>query len=123
MTKVNSPLAVVAGAGPYGLSAAAHLRGGGIPVRVFGDVTSSWRDHMPMGRWLKSAPDASSIAAPVPGFTLADFCTAVGTPPRGGQPVPVELFIHYGQWFQEHLVPDVYPARQHPAEPDNRPRR
>ena len=41
--------AVVIGAGPYGLSVAAHLRARGVPVRVFGEVMSSWRLHMPGG--------------------------------------------------------------------------
>ena len=41
--------AVVIGAGPYGLSVAAHLRARGVPVRVFGEVMSSWRMHMPRG--------------------------------------------------------------------------
>ena len=69
---------VVIGAGPYGLSVAAHLRGRGVPVRVFGEVMSSWRMHMPRGMCLKSVPDASSLSAPSPGYGLADFCTSRG---------------------------------------------
>jgi FAD-dependent urate hydroxylase len=108
---VTTP-AVVIGAGPYGLSVAAHLRAKGIRVRVFGEVMSSWRNHMPSGMCLKSTPDASSIAAPAPGFTLADFCAAHGVPQlRENQVVPIELFVRYGQWFQERLVPDVDPRR------------
>ena len=30
---------------------------------------------------------------------------------REDQIVPIDLFIRYGQWFQEHLVPDVKPAQ------------
>lgn len=104
----DSRPAVVIGAGPYGLAVAAHLRGRGIPVRVFGDVMSTWRDHMPAGMFLKSAPDASSISAPAPGFTLAAFCAHSGLPPLGeDEPVPIDLFIRYGQWFAEQLVPGV----------------
>ena len=99
---------VVIGAGPYGLSVAAHLRGRGVPVRVFGEVMSSWRMHMPRGMCLKSVPDASSLSAPSPGYGLADFCTSRGVPPlTGNQVIPVELFISYGEWFQQQLVPDV----------------
>ena len=93
---------------PYGLAVAAHLRGRGIPVRVFGDVMATWRDNMPAGMFLKSTPDASSISAPAAGFTLAAFCTHSGLPPLGeDEPVPVDLFIRYGQWFAEQLVPGV----------------
>jgi FAD-dependent urate hydroxylase len=107
--RVRRP-AVVIGAGPYGLSVAAHLRGRGVPVRVFGDVMSSWRLHMPAGMCLKSTPDASSLSAPKPGYTLADFCVASGMRPlTGNQIVPADLFIRYGEWFQRQVVPDVEP--------------
>jgi cation diffusion facilitator CzcD-associated flavoprotein CzcO len=100
--------AVVIGAGPYGLSVAAHLRGRGVPVRVFGDVMSSWRRHMPAGMCLKSTPDASSLSAPAPGYTLTDFCAATGLRPvTGTQIVPAELFIRYGTWFRQQVVPEV----------------
>ncbi|HET9168217.1 MAG TPA: NAD(P)-binding domain-containing protein [Actinospica sp.] len=101
---------VIIGAGPYGLSVAAHLRALGMPVRVFGDVMSSWRLHMPTGMCLKSTPAASSLSAAVPGYTLADYCDAHGIRPlTGTQIVPADLFIAYGEWFQRRLVPDVEP--------------
>ena len=104
----NSTPAVVIGAGPYGLSVAAHLRARGIQPRVFGDVMSSWRRHMPMGMCLKSTPDASSLSAPEPGFALPDYCASQGIRPlREYDVVPIQLFTQYGRWFQEQLVPDV----------------
>jgi FAD-dependent urate hydroxylase len=108
----DSRPAVVIGAGPYGLSVAAHLRGHGVPVRVFGEVMTTWRDHMPAGMFLKSAPFASSISAPEPGYTLAAFCARSGRPPLGEEePVPIDLFIRYGQWFAEQQVPDLEPRQ------------
>jgi thioredoxin reductase len=104
--------AVVIGAGPYGLAVAAHLGASGIPVRVFGDVMATWRDHMPAGMFLKSTPAASSISAPTTGFTLAAFCAHSGLRPLGeDEPVPVDLFIRYGQWFAEQLVPGIEPRQ------------
>ncbi|WP_042376074.1 FAD-dependent oxidoreductase [Streptacidiphilus melanogenes] len=97
---------VVIGAGPYGLSVAAHLRAAGLSVRAFGDPMHSWRDTMPGGMLLKSTPDASNLSAPRSGHSLADYCRAVGeTAPRGHDRVPVELFTRYGEWFQQQLVP------------------
>ena len=46
--------AVVVGAGPYGLSAAAHLLGRGLNVAVFGKTLELWREHMPRGMLLRS---------------------------------------------------------------------
>jgi len=100
--------AVVIGAGPYGLSVAAHLRGHGVPVRVFGDVMSSWRQPIPVVMCLKSAPDAWNLSALASGYGLADFSAASrGQPLTGHQVVPIELFARYGEWFQQQLIPDV----------------
>ncbi|MEZ0064849.1 hypothetical protein ABIA32_000837 [Streptacidiphilus sp. MAP12-20] len=105
-SRPGSRTVVVIGAGPYGLSAAAHLRAAGLSVRAFGDPMHSWRDTMPAGMFLKSTPDASTISAPAPGHALPDFCRATGeTAPSDHERVPIELFTRYGQWFQRELVP------------------
>ncbi|MCX5332166.1 FAD-dependent oxidoreductase [Streptomyces sp. NBC_00140] len=106
------PVAVI-GAGPYGLSTAAHLRARGIPVRVFGDPMVSWRDHMPSGMLLKSTPAASDLDAPQRGHTLVDYCDAAGIPRlvTDEDIVPVETFIAYGEWFQQKLVPELERVR------------
>jgi thioredoxin reductase len=67
---------------------------------------------MPAGMCLKSTPAASNLSAPVPGYTLADYCEAGGIRPlTGTQIVTADLFISYGEWFQRRLVPDVEPQR------------
>ncbi|MFD7816970.1 FAD-dependent oxidoreductase [Streptomyces sp. NPDC059785] len=109
---MKGPVAVI-GAGPFGLSTAAHLRARGIPVRVFGETMVSWREHMPEGMLLKSTPAASSIDAPQPGHTLVDYCDAAGLPRLVADEdiIPVETFIGYGEWFQQELVPGVERVR------------
>jgi hypothetical protein len=103
----RTPVAVI-GAGPYGLSTAAHLEHRGIPARVFGEPLAGWRHHMPAGMHLKSTASASSISAPASGYTLADFCRSAGLAvPDDLQPVPIDLFVRYGLWFQERLAPAV----------------
>ena len=99
---------VIIGAGPYGLSVAAHLLDAGIDARVFGDPMAGWRHHMPKGMYLKSTFEASSLSAPKPGSSLADYCVATGTPvPDELHPVPIGMFIDYGDWFQKRCVRDV----------------
>ncbi|MEU3753552.1 NAD(P)-binding domain-containing protein [Streptomyces olivoreticuli] len=104
---------VVIGAGPYGLSTAAHLRAHGIATRVFGSPMVSWRAHMPAGMLLKSTPVASNIDAPQPGHTLLDFCRDAGERryESDWDAIPVETFARYGLWFQERLVPDLEQTR------------
>lgn len=106
------PVAVI-GAGPFGLSTAAHLRAHGIPVRVFGEPMVSWRDNMPAGMLLKSTPAASSIDAPQRGSTLLDYCEAAGIRRLVADEdiIPVETFISYGEWFQQRFVPELERVR------------
>lgn len=99
---------LVIGAGPYGLSAYTHLRRRGLQARIFGHPMRTWKSHMPAGMLLKSAGTATDLDAGEPGFTLADYCRAAGIdPPSGYEPVPADLFIRYGNWFTEQLVPEV----------------
>ncbi|MEV5988642.1 FAD-dependent oxidoreductase [Streptomyces sp. NPDC052051] len=106
------PVAVI-GAGPFGLSTAAHLRARGIPVRVFGEPMVSWRDHMPEGMLLKSTPAASNIDAPRRGHTLVDYCDAAGIRRlvTDEDIIPVETFQAYGEWFQHKQVPELERTR------------
>lgn len=104
------PVAVI-GAGPYGLSTAAHLRAAGVAVRAFGIPMSSWRERMPAAMLLKSTAWASTIAAPEHGATLADFCGSSGSQALGGhQPIPIGTFIDYGEWYQRRFLPELEPT-------------
>jgi NADPH-dependent 2,4-dienoyl-CoA reductase/sulfur reductase-like enzyme len=95
---------VVIGAGPYGLSAAAHLRRAGAECRVFGDPMSFWRT-MPTGMRLRSNRSATNIAERAGELSLDAFEHATGASVT--TPVPLEQFIAYGEWVQRRAVPDV----------------
>jgi len=98
----------VVGAGPYGLSIAAHLRAAGVRTRVFGRPMDTWRSHMPEGMFLKSEGFASNLSDPHGRLTLRQFCVERGHPySKTGRPVPLEVFTAYGSWFQEHAVGEV----------------
>ncbi|GAC1689657.1 MAG: hypothetical protein PVS2B2_28060 [Candidatus Acidiferrum sp.] len=96
---------VIVGAGPYGLSAAAHLRFAGIDVRVFGKPMQFWADKMPAGMLLRSPRAASNLSAPNSDHTLDAYEAKAGIPPKA--PVPLETFVGYGQWFQRQCIPDL----------------
>jgi thioredoxin reductase len=99
-------LAVI-GAGPYGLSVAAHAAAAGMSLRVFGRTMASWRDHMPEGMFLKSEPWASDLSDPGAKYTLADYAAVHGFEAMHGRPLPIADFAGYGMWFAEHAAPPV----------------
>jgi cation diffusion facilitator CzcD-associated flavoprotein CzcO len=90
---VNAPVEVaIVGAGPYGLSLAAHLHGTGIQTRVFGRPMDSWRRHMPEGMLLKSDPFASNLSDPQDFYTLARFSEEQSIPYSESEPVRLDIF-------------------------------
>ena len=100
-------LAIV-GAGPYGLSIAAHFRHQGIPFRIFGRTMDSWLNHMPKGMMLKSDGFASNIYDPENAFTLHKFCAERHIEyADAGLPVRLETFSAYGLSFRDRMVPEL----------------
>lgn len=99
---------VIIGAGPYGLSIAAHLRSQGIPFRIFGRLMDSWQSHMPKGMFLKSDGFASNIYDPGSNFTLEQFCRNRGIEyAHTGIPVRLDTFTAYGMAFKDRMVPEL----------------
>lgn len=98
----------IIGAGPYGLSVAAHFRRNGIPFRIFGRPMDSWLAHMPKGMMLKSDGFASNIYDPANAFTLRQFCAERGIAyADAGMPVRLETFTAYGLAFKDRMVPEL----------------
>jgi FAD-dependent urate hydroxylase len=100
----------VIGAGPYGLSATAYLRAAGVETRVFGEPMAFWENQMPAGMCLRSHPMASHIADPKQELTLDAYCLQKGSLQNGNhvpKPVPLDLFVDYGRWYQRQAVPNL----------------
>jgi cation diffusion facilitator CzcD-associated flavoprotein CzcO len=95
-TTTEETVVAIIGAGPYGLSLAAHLVARRVPFRVFGPPMSFWRE-MPATLNLKSFAFATSLAIPRRGLPDLEPCT-------------MESFAEYGLWVQRTLVPDVDPT-------------
>lgn len=94
----------VLGAGPYGLSIAAHLRAAGATVVVIGKPMESWQ-AMPRGMYLRSAWSASSLAAPGGRLRLDHYVRTTGV--AVDRPIPLRDFIDYGIWFLREAVGEV----------------
>ena len=103
----KSDVAII-GAGPYGLSIAAHLKARGIDFRIFGNPMHFWLTHMPKGMRLKSEGFASSLYDPNSTYTLEAYCKEKRIAYSNiGLPVPLEVFTSYGLEFQKRFVPEL----------------
>jgi thioredoxin reductase len=99
---------VVVGAGPYGLSIAAHFRQNNVEALVVGQPMEGWRNHMPAGMILKSETFASNLSDPQRQYTLERFYRERGVPYRRvGNPLAMSEFIAYADWFRQQAVPEV----------------
>jgi len=98
----------IVGAGPYGLSLAAHLKSAAVPFRIFGSPMESWRKHMPEGMLLKSDGFASNLSDPESSFTLEHYCAQEGIEYHPTDvPVRLESFAAYGLAFQRRFAPEL----------------
>jgi thioredoxin reductase len=97
----------IVGAGPYGLSIAAHLAQRRLSFRVFGKPMESWL-QMPCGMTLKSEGFASSLYDPKGVLPLGRYCRERGLGYADlGLPVPLAMFCEYGLAFQRRFVPTL----------------
>ncbi len=74
-------------------------------TRVFGEPMSFWRHNMPAGIKLRSPWDATHIVDP-DNFLTLDTYSSVSSLGRL-DPLPIEDFIRYGEWFQKNALPDL----------------
>src|ERR1700685_219979 len=95
---------VIVGAGPYGLSLAAHLRKRGVRYRIFGDAMRFWR-NMPEGVNLKSFAFATNIDVPARGTSFPEWCLRNGL--EDFEPCTMQSFAAYGCEMQKRFVPDL----------------
>jgi FAD-dependent urate hydroxylase len=107
---VSRVAVAIIGAGPYGLSLAAHLAARNVKNRIFGRPMQFWSDIAGAGgeRYLKSYCFGTNISTPTPGYSFADY-----SEPRGletFEPCSIGDFAAYGHWFQQRNVPWVEPV-------------
>lgn len=102
----------IVGAGPYGLSIAAHLKQLGLPFRIVGSPMHTWRTHMPKGMHLKSAGLSATLFDPERKFSLKEYCRQNDIPYEDeGLPISLELFTKYGIAFQKKFAPHLEEAK------------
>jgi FAD-dependent urate hydroxylase len=96
----------VVGAGPFGMSIAAHLPHR--KVRVFGRPMETWRTRMPPDMLLRSDWEETSLSAPGDRGAIDLWARASGEPRE--EPIPLQKFLRYADWFRETFVRESDPA-------------
>jgi FAD-dependent urate hydroxylase len=100
---------LVVGAGPYGLATAAAAKASGTEPLVVGEPMEFWRHNMPAGMLLRSSLDWH--LDPQEQHTLAAYLEEKGVAPSDADPIPLELFIDYAEWFRAAKRIPVHRAR------------
>jgi thioredoxin reductase len=98
---------VIIGAGPYGLSVAAHLKAHNIPTLIFGKPMEFW-EKMPAQMYLKSFWSAASLSAPSGKCKLDEYAAAIGAHEQ--RPISLPFFLNYCRWFQMQTGLDIDPT-------------
>ncbi|HEY6771147.1 MAG TPA: FAD-dependent oxidoreductase [Solirubrobacterales bacterium] len=95
----------IIGAGPYGLACAAHLQHAGVEPLIFGEPMGYWRKHMPRQMLLRSRRCASHLADPTQSLTIDEYEKSTGA--KLSEPIDIESYIEYADWFRRVAAPDV----------------
>lgn len=96
---------IIIGAGPFGLALAAQASHLGIDHLVVGKPMEFWRNNMPKGMYLRSACDWH--LDPLGVHTVENFLESLGKTARDVEPLSLEFYLAYVEWFQQqkHISP------------------
>src|SRR6476620_7488866 len=90
---------LIIGAGPFGLAIAAQAAHDGIEHLVVGKPMEFWRANMPKGMFLRSACDWHLDPTNV--HTIEAFLHAQGKTPKHVEPLSLDFYLSYVDWFRQ----------------------
>jgi cation diffusion facilitator CzcD-associated flavoprotein CzcO len=101
---MNTDLLII-GAGPFGLAIAAQAAHDHIEHIIVGKPMEFWRENMPKGMLLRSACDWH--LDPLNVDTIEAFLKSQGKTPKDVEPLSLDFYISYVEWFQQqkHITP------------------
>ena len=99
---------LIVGAGPYGLAVAAYARHLGIDHVVVGKPMDFWKVNMPEGMYLRTGSDVQ--LDPLGVHTIEKFLQIQGLMPTDVEPLSLQSYLAYAQWFQEQKQIDALPV-------------
>jgi cation diffusion facilitator CzcD-associated flavoprotein CzcO len=89
---------LIIGAGPFGLAVAARASYLGIDHVIAGRPMEFWRRNMPAGMYLRSACDWHLDPQNV--HTIEKFLQERGQTPQDVEPLSLDFYLSYAEWFQ-----------------------
>ena len=99
------PLLII-GAGPFGLAMSAHAKYLGIEHVIVGKTMEFWKEHMPEGMLLRS--DSRWHLDPENEHTIDKFLELNGLTYNDVEPLSVQFYLSYVQWFIEKKQIEVF---------------
>ncbi|MCM3567597.1 NAD(P)-binding domain-containing protein [Neobacillus mesonae] len=89
----------IIGAGPYGLSIAAHAKAAGLTYKVFGYPMDFWKAKMPPEMFIRTQLKYTGLSDPDNRFTLEQYQNEKNI--KLSYPISRSIFVDYGLWFIE----------------------
>lgn len=99
---------LIIGAGPFGLTLAAHLKRQGIDHLVVGKPMEFWEKNMPEGMYLRSGSDWHLDVSAV--YTMEAFIEQRGLTTGEVEPIALDFYLEYVRWFLQQTQPSIHPA-------------
>ena len=99
---------LIIGAGPFGLAMAAYAQHLNMDYLVVGKFMEFWKSHMPKGLILRSACDWH--LDPVGIHTAENYLQTKGLTPQEVEPLSLEFYLSYADWFQQQKGFNILPA-------------
>ncbi|WP_336775215.1 NAD(P)-binding domain-containing protein [Paenibacillus sp. MMO-58] len=92
---------IIIGAGPYGISVAAHAVANKISYKLFGYPMDFWKNQMPQNMYIRTPHDLVSFSDPEGEYTIQQFAKETQT--NLESPLPRTVFVRYAFWFAEKV--------------------
>lgn len=99
---------LIIGAGPFGLAVAAQAAHDGIEHLVVGKPMEFWRANMPKGMFLRS--ECNWHLDPLEVHTIEAFLQTLGKTPHDVEPLSLDFYLSYADWFQQQKRIEPYPV-------------